>query len=539
MASASSRKSVGSSVETRATPPTFSWRLAVRHGIRYTPCSKRTQMGSGTEILESAKERVVGVAGGPARLQITAVLAAVLAVEACDLGTVSAVSGELKGAFHLGNTDIGLLLAVVSFVAAAATLPMGVLVDRLSRRRLLMTVVAAWVLVEGLSGTATSFSFLLITRAIIGALTAVAWPCVASLTGDFFPARDRAAIYGLIIAGELIGMGIGFLISGEASTLLNWHWSFYSMAVPAIALVWVIWRFLPEPERGTQRWIMEGEEDPNAASHRDSEQPQRQAQAKKDRGENSSRSESASPQESVRRAHVRPREELVLREDPTRWSLWRVMKYLLRLPTYGLLIAASALAYYFLSGARAFAMIYITQHYQITRSVVSSLVLVVGIGTLAGTIMGGRLAERLLRKGKADARIVVAAVALALSVPILGVAIWTSSALLGIGLLTIGAGVLSAAVAPIDAARLDIVHSRLWGRGEAGRMALRSIFEGGAPLLFGALSEWLGGGQKGLMWTFLIMLIPMLIASLLGVKARKTYLRDVATAAASSRPCKS
>jgi predicted MFS family arabinose efflux permease len=490
-------------------------------------------MGSGTEILESAKERVVSVAGGPARLQIIAVLAAILAVESCDLGTVSAVSGELKAAFHLGNTDIGLLLAVVSFVAAAATLPLGVLVDRFSRRKLLMIVVATWVVVEGLSGTATSFSFLLVTRAVIGALTAVAWPCVASLTGDFFPARDRAAIYGLIIAGELVGMGIGFFISGEASTLLNWRWSFFAMAVPAIALVWVIWRFLPEPERGSQSWITEGEEDPNAASRPSSQQPKRRRQGKKEK------SDSSSPQESVRRAHVRPREALILREDPTGWSLWRVMGYLLRLPTYGLLIAASALAYYFLSGARAFAMIYITQHYHIARGVVSPLVFVVGIGTLAGTITGGRLAERLLRKGKADARIVVAAVALALSVPILGMAIWTSNALLGIGLMTIGAGVLSAAVAPIDAARLDIVHSRLWGRGEAGRMALRSLFEGGAPLLFGALSEWLGGGQTGLMWTFLIMLIPMLIASLLGVSARKTYLRDVATAAASSRACKS
>jgi predicted MFS family arabinose efflux permease len=473
-------------------------------------------MSSGTDILESAKERIVDVAGGPARLRIIAVLAAVLAVESCDLGTVSAIAGELKGAFHLGNTDVGLLLAVVSFVGAAAALPMGALVDRFSRRALLMIVVGGWVIAEGISGVATSFSFLLVTRAIIGALTAVAWPCVASLTGDFFPARDRAAIYGLIIAGELVGMGIGFFISGEASTLLNWHWSFYAMAVPPIALVWVIWRFLPEPQRGTQSWISEGEEDPNAA-----------------------RSGSASPQESVRRAGVRPREELILREDPTRWSLWRVMRYLLRLPTYSLLIAASALAYYFLSGARAFAMIYITQHYHISRSVVSPLVFVVGIGTLAGTVAGGRLAEWLLQKGRADARIVVAAVALALCVPILGVAIWTSSAWLGIGLMTVGAGVLSAAVAPIDAARLDIVHPRMWGRGEAGRMALRSTFEGGAPLLFGALSEWLGGGQRGLMWTFLIMLAPMLVASLLGLTARKPYLRDVATAAASSRADKS
>lgn len=488
-------------------------------------------MGSGTDIVESAKERVVSVAGGPARLQIIAVLAAILAVESSDLGTVSAISGELKGAFHLGNTDIGLLLAVVSFVGAAVTLPMGALVDRFSRRVLLMIVVATWIVAEAVSGFSNSFSFLLATRAVIGALTAVAWPCVASLTGDFFPARDRAAIYGLIIAGELVGMGIGFFISGEASTLINWHWSFYAMSVPAVALVWVIWRFLPEPERGTQSRIMECEENPNAVSHPASRR-QRERQTKQRKA---SQSKSASPQESVRRAHVRPREQLVLHEDPTRWSLWRVMRYLLRFPTYRLLIAASALAYYFLSGARAFAMIYITQHYHITRSVASPLVFVIGIGTLAGTVGGGRLAERLLRQGKADARIVVAAVALAASVPILGLAIWTSSAILGIALLTIGACVLSAAIAPIDAARLDIVHPRMWGRGEAGRMALRSAFEGGAPLLFGALSEWLGGGQNGLMWTFLIMLIPMLVASLLGIKARKTYLRDVATAAASSR----
>ena len=492
-------------------------------------------MASGTDIVESAKEKVVSVAGGPARFQIISVLAAVLALEAADLGTTSAVSGDLKAAFHLGNTEIGLLLAVVSFVGAAATLPMGALVDRVSRRVLLMIVVSTWVIAEGLSGAATSFTFLLVMRAIVGAVTAVAWPCVASLTGDFFPARDRAAIYGLIIGGELVGMGIGFFISGEAATFLNWHWSFYVMALPAIALVWVVWRFLPEPQRGTQSWISEGEEDANAASRPASQRDQRQRQ----RQEEADEAASASPQATVQRARVSPREELILREDPTRWSLWRVMRYLLRLPTYSLLIVASALAYYFLSGARAFAMIYITQHYHITRGVVSSLVFVVGIGTLAGTIAGGRLSERLLRQGKADARILVAAIALAASVPILAVAIWTSNDLLGIGLLTIGAGVMSAAIAPIDAARLDIVHPRMWGRGEAGRMALRSTFEGGAPLLFGAMSGWLGGGQNGLMWTFLIMLIPMLLASFLGVSARKTYLRDVATAAASNRANKS
>ena len=66
-------------------------------------------------------------------------------------------------------------------------------------------------------------------------------------------------------------------------------------------------------------------------------------------------------------------------------------------------------------------------------------------------------------------------------------------------------------------------------------MALRGLLEGGAPLLFGAMSVWLGGGTNGLQWTFLIMLIPVIVASSLAIPARRTYPRDVATADASMR----
>ena len=69
-----------------------------------------------------------------------------------------------------------------------------------------------------------------------------AWPCVASLSGDFFPAQERAGIYGLIIVGEMIGAGIGFFVSGEVSSFANWRWSFFVMASPAVVLVWVLWR---------------------------------------------------------------------------------------------------------------------------------------------------------------------------------------------------------------------------------------------------------------------------------------------------------
>jgi predicted MFS family arabinose efflux permease len=455
--------------------------------------------------------RLLDDVGGAERLRIIVLLGSVLGLDAADKGTVSAVSDALKRVFHIGNTDIGLLFAAVSFIGAAATLPMGILADRLSRKHVLMVAISLWCAAMLISATSTSFIYLLVTRLALGVVTAAAWPCVASLTGDFFAGGERSKIYGLIVAGELIGIGVGFFVSGEVSAFSDWRWSFVVMAVPAAPLVWVLWRFLPEPERGAQQGFSMGGDDS---------------------GEGGS-GERTSAKQLVRKAHIEPRERLVLHEDPAGWSVWRVVGYLLRLPTYTLLIGASALVYYFFAGARSFAMIYLTPHYQLSRTVVSALVFALGIGALIGVVWGGRFSERLLRKGRLDIRIVQPAVALLACVPLLGFGVWTRTAWIGIPLLAAAACLISAAVPPIDAARLDIVHPRMWGRGESGRMAIRSVFEGGAPLLFGAMSGWLGGGQRGLMWTFLIMLIPMLIASGLGWWARDTYLRDVATAAAS------
>jgi predicted MFS family arabinose efflux permease len=73
-----------------------------------------------------------------------------------------------------------LLLAVTSFIGAIATLPMGILADRMRRQTVLIVAVLIWAVAMILSGTATSYFYLLGTRLFLGAVTAVAWPCAAS-----------------------------------------------------------------------------------------------------------------------------------------------------------------------------------------------------------------------------------------------------------------------------------------------------------------------------------------------------------------------
>ena len=75
--------------------------------------------------------------GGRERTRVIVLLAAVLALSSADASTVGASATELRHALHITNTDIGLLVAVTSLVAAVASLPFGVLADRVRRTRVL------------------------------------------------------------------------------------------------------------------------------------------------------------------------------------------------------------------------------------------------------------------------------------------------------------------------------------------------------------------------------------------------------------------
>lgn len=212
--------------------------------------------GRGVPVTQAARRAfrragglVLSAAGGPARTRVVLILAAVLDLSGADTGTIPATTGNLEQAFHAGNTQIGTLLSVVALVGAVFTIPAGILTDRSRRVRLLAGSIALWGVATALSGAATSYVWLLLARVALGAVTATTGPTIASLTGDFFPAADRGRIYGLILGGDLAGSGVGYVISGDISSLTSWRVSFWWLVLPSLALAWVVWR-LPEPARG-------------------------------------------------------------------------------------------------------------------------------------------------------------------------------------------------------------------------------------------------------------------------------------------------
>jgi MFS family permease len=453
--------------------------------------------------------------GGAERTRVIVLLAAVLALSSADATTVGAAATPLRHALGISNTDIGLLVTVTSLVAALASLPFGVLADRVRRTRMLGVAIVFWGIAMIWSATVSTFGALLMTRVALGAVTAAAGPVVASLVGDYFAAAERGRIYGYILAGELAGAGVGFAVTGDIAAL-SWRAAFVLLALPALVLAWLIFR-LPEPARGGTAPLVDTTLPRPASAVVDGSEQQTDAQRL------------------ARERGVDPDPELVLAEDPGRLGFFSATRYILRIRTNVILILASAGGYFFLSGVQTFGVEFVTRQYSIDQALGTLVLLVVGIGGVVGVLAGGTIGDLLLRRGVFAGRILVSAVAAAVAVVLFVPALFTHRATQALPYIVFAALALSAQNPPLDAARLDIMVPLLWGRAEGVRTFLRTLAQALAPVTFGGVSDYVfGGGRSGLQWTFLLMLIPLGASAYFLFRAVKTYPRDVATAAASA-----
>jgi MFS family permease len=461
------------------------------------------------------------------RARVIALFGAVLALASADTSTVGAIAPQLEHAFHISNTQIGLLSSVTLLIGAAFVLPVGALVDRFKRVPILAASVVLWSCASLLSAFASSYSMLLFTRLGLGAVTATAVPAIASLTGDYFPARQRGRIYSYILAGEAAGTAIGFIVSGSIASAVSWRWAFVLLALPGFFLARVLWRTVPEPPRGEQGSIETG------AGDDDSAQPVELAHAV------------------AQRRGVDPDPALVLKEDPDRMGLWRAIRYTLRVPSNVVMITSSALGWFFFAGLQTFAVLFVRGHYHASQGATQAALALLVVGAVVGNLIGGWLTDALLRRGVLSARVLVPTVCYLAGAGVLVPGILATRLSAALLFDVLGAGLLSAANPALDAARLDIMPALLWGRAESTRTFLRSLGQAAAPLLFGATSDLIAGVSlaqapvdttgvvvsraeaHGLELTFLIMLTSLVAAGLLLLRARRTYPRDVATAAAS------
>jgi len=477
------------------------------------------------------------------------VLGSVMALSSADASTVGAAAVQLRHALHIGNTDIGLLVAVTSLVGAVFSVPFGVLADRARRTWVLAFCILVWGVAMIWGAAAGSFGQLLLDRLFLGAVTASTAPIAASLVGDWIPGEERGKIYGYILTGELAGAGVGFAVTGDIAAL-SWRAAFVILALPAFFLAWLVFR-LPEPARGGQGVLAaEPGYGPPPRDAQDTQPetaasvppgphqgPQSGAQSGAQSGTHQGKTphEPTDAQQLAMERGIAPDPGLVRLATRPRMRFGQAVRYVMGVRTNVAMIISGALGYYFLAGVQTFGVEFVRGQYGIGQVLANFLLLVVGAGAVIGVLSGGPVGDALLHRGRINGRVLVAAVAAAATVLLFIPALVTRSAMTALPYVVLAAAALSAQNPPIDAARLDIMPPWLWGRAEGIRNLVRTGAQALAPLLFGAVSQYVfGGSGNGLRWTFVVMLVPLSASAVFLFAASKRYPTDVATAAAAT-----
>jgi MFS family permease len=518
----------------------------------------------GAVAIERGVDALTTRVGGPARVRVVLLLASVLALSAADTGAIAAVAPRMEAALHIGNVQIGLLVTASALASATGMLPVGWVTDRANRTRMITAAVALWGGAEVASALSPDYVFLLAVRLALGALIAVTGPTLASLTGDLFPARERAEIYGYILTGELVGAGLGLLIAGLVSSTFTWRPALAVLALPSFYLAWEFHRRLPEPARGGQSRLERGataivgdagvgDAVPGARGQRLSPAeppPMRIARTSVVAAARDSRPGQAKTACAAQRRLVDSNEGVVLDRDPLQLRWWEAFRYVFAVRSNFALIVGSALGYFFFGGVETFALIYLEGHYGIGQGAATLVALAVGGAAIVGAMVGGRGTDILLQRGRVDARFLVPSVAFVGAIVVFAPGAASSSLFVALPLFLVAGFCIGAPNPGLDAARLDVMPSRMWGRGEAVRSFLRSILQAFAPLVFGVLSSVFGGKAVGfgvsghgtqvtnavahavgLEQTFLIMLVALAAAAVIVWRGRRPYPIDVAAAA--------
>lgn len=156
----------------------------------------------------------------------------------------------IKAEFQLTDTQLGVLTGLAYGLAnGLAGLPMGWLVDRVNRARLLAGCVGVWSAMTALCGVVTTFPQFFLARVGVGLAESGGTPNSLSIVSDLYAPERRASKIGIISAGYSIGTVVSALAGAHIADQFGWRAAFLFYGAPGLILGLIMFLTLREPRR--------------------------------------------------------------------------------------------------------------------------------------------------------------------------------------------------------------------------------------------------------------------------------------------------
>lgn len=149
-------------------------------------------------------------------------LSAAMAFSLVDRFALSLLFEPIKADLQLSDTQLGLLHGVAfGLFYATMGIPIAWLIDRWSRKWVMVWGVVCWSAATALCGFSRSFSQLLGARVGVGVGEATLAPAGYSVLADVIPKTRLATAISVFQMGALLGGGLAYLLGGQILSLVG------------------------------------------------------------------------------------------------------------------------------------------------------------------------------------------------------------------------------------------------------------------------------------------------------------------------------
>ena len=184
---------------------------------------------------------------------VAAFLAAAAGFNYADRAALSAVIPPLRADLGLSDIDIGLVGSAFLWSYAVASPFAGILADRFSRSRLVVSSLVLWSIITLLCGTAVGLASLLALRIALGFSESLYLPAAGALLGDHHGPETRGRAMGLHVMGLHLGVIFGGLFAGTLAERFGWRAGFFVLGASGIGLSLLAPSFLGDAPTKTTR----------------------------------------------------------------------------------------------------------------------------------------------------------------------------------------------------------------------------------------------------------------------------------------------
>lgn len=186
-------------------------------------------------------------------LLLTAAMAAIGYIRTA----ISPLQEAMRVALSLSDNQMALLQgAVIAIPVTLAAIPLGLLIDRYSRVRLLMVLVWLSLLGNLLTAFASDFTLLVLARGLAGVTGLGIIPVVFSLLADLYPPEQRGRVTTVVFIGQVGGNSAAFALGGLLLAMAGtqpddgWRWAMLWLNAPLVPIAFLVLALREPPRKG-------------------------------------------------------------------------------------------------------------------------------------------------------------------------------------------------------------------------------------------------------------------------------------------------